>query len=46
MSPGAIGLMIFVLCVVWGGAAVALVVAWKQEKKRQKQNGQDSNQST
>jgi hypothetical protein len=34
MSTGAVVVMVLVLSVVWGGAALALVMAWRQEKRR------------
>jgi hypothetical protein len=34
MSTGAVVIMVLVLSVVWGGVSVALVMAWRQEKRR------------
>ena len=41
MSTGAVIIMVLVLSVVWGGVTVALVMAWRQEKrKKAKEKGQ------
>jgi hypothetical protein len=34
VSTGAVIIMALVLSVVWGGVTVALVTAWRQEKRR------------
>lgn len=34
MSPGALILMVLVLGVIWGGAAAALIAAWRLERSR------------
>ena len=34
MSTGAVIIMVLVLSVIWGGLSVALVMAWRQEKRR------------
>jgi len=34
MSTGAVIIMALVLSVVWGGVTAALIMAWRQEKRR------------
>jgi len=34
MSSGALFLMVLVLGVIWGGAAAALIAAWRLERSR------------
>lgn len=34
MSAAAIGMMVFVLIVVWGGAGLTLWLIWRQERRR------------
>jgi hypothetical protein len=34
VSAGAVVIMALVLSVVWGGVTAALIMAWRQEKRR------------
>ena len=34
MSTGAVIIMVLVLSVVWGGVTIALVMAWRQERRK------------
>ncbi|MBN2494539.1 MAG: hypothetical protein JXR96_08120 [Deltaproteobacteria bacterium] len=40
MSAAAIGTMVFVLTVVWGGATIALIAAWRLERRQARTEGQ------